>query len=187
MSAYEPRGRGFESCQPGHKSRTWIARSKSFVLLRDRCGSRYPQALSRRPYGPAVGQPQHGARLVPVQHEIRQGHEPPDVGARVVPGHRVLGVPKQCRTALCRTPAARNRQAWVCLMSCTRIRSNPTARRAFCQPVLFIESMRWPRNGNTQMGCKPRCACTIDHAASLRMTTWSRLLLKDSAGTTKTL
>ena len=42
-------------------------------------------------------------------------------------------------------------------------------------------------NRNTQVGCSPRCACTIDHAASLRMTTWCRLALYESEGITKTL
>jgi hypothetical protein len=33
------------------------------------------------------------------------------------------------------------------------------------------EAIRLPRNGNTQIGCNPRCALMIDQATSLRITT----------------
>lgn len=59
------------------------------------------------------------------------------------------------------------------------------ARRA--AEAVFIVPMRCPRKGNTQTGCRPRWAWTIDHAASFRITTWSRLDLKDAAGTMNTL
>src|SRR5437667_10729848 len=35
---------------------------------------------------------------------------------------------------------------------------------------------------DTQIGSIPRCACTIDHAASFRITTWARLALNATGG-----
>src|SRR5579871_6477418 len=95
--------------------------------------------------------------------------------------------PSNAQRSSAETPMARSRHAKVCRRSCTRTRSRPAAQRARSHPLLFIESTRPPRKGSTQIGCRPRCVCTIDQAASLRIATWSRRLLNDSAGMTKTL
>src|ERR1700682_1385005 len=68
-----------------------------------------------------------------------------------------------------------------------RTARRPASRLKRFQAVLFIVLMGRPRCGNTQIGSRPRCACTIDQAASFRITTCARLDLNASGGITNTL
>ena len=58
-------------------------------MLRDPCGTFYPQVRHA-----GIRNAQHRARLLPIQNEVRLREQAADIGARVMPRHRVIGVPK---------------------------------------------------------------------------------------------
>ena len=64
--------------------------SGSFFLLPDLCRTFYPQLVSVR-----IRNAQDGARLLAIQHQIRLVEQAPDVGARVMARHRMIGVAEQ--------------------------------------------------------------------------------------------
>lgn len=58
---------------------------RSFLCVRDLCGTFYPQ-------GVGIGDAQHRARLLAIQDKVRLLEQATDVGARVMPRHRMVGV-----------------------------------------------------------------------------------------------
>ena len=79
---YEPVGRGFKSCRARQNSRTYKPQFRSFLLLRDSCGTFYPQ----RGF-PRVGDTKHSARFLAIQDQIRLFEQATDIRTRVVTGH----------------------------------------------------------------------------------------------------
>ena len=91
-SPYEPRGRGFESCQPRQKSITWRAKPSASR----NCGTAVEPRVPRRFFVSAVRHPQQRAGLLPAQQAVRLAHQAADIGACVVSDHRLRGMAEQC-------------------------------------------------------------------------------------------
>ena len=87
---YEPRGRGFESCRARQYSKSYDPQLRSFLLLRDLCGTFYPQAWCFRNCDA-----QHRTRFLPIQDQVRLLEQAANVGACVVPRHRPIRVAQQ--------------------------------------------------------------------------------------------
>ena len=87
---YEPGGRGFKSCRARQYSRTYDTQSGSFFLLPDPCRTFCPQRRLSR-----VRDTQHGACFLTIQDQVRLLEQATDIGARVMAGHRMIGMAKQ--------------------------------------------------------------------------------------------
>jgi hypothetical protein len=63
---------------------------RSFLLLSDLCRTFYAQARRR-----SVRNAQYSARFLPIENQVRLPEQAADIGARVMAGHRMIGVAKQ--------------------------------------------------------------------------------------------
>jgi hypothetical protein len=87
----------YSDCQPRHKSSTGRAKPSASRHLWECCGT---FVLQRSFCYLTIRHAQHGACLLPVQHQIRLAQQAADVGARVMADHRLRGVSEQRRSIL---------------------------------------------------------------------------------------
>src|SRR6266850_1988401 len=106
VPGYEPGGRGFNSCRARQYSTTYEPQTRPILVLPDLCRTFYPQLASVR-----IRNAQGGARLLAIQHEVCLLEQAANVGARVMPRHRMIGVAEQHLSILdgytCSAQAAR--------------------------------------------------------------------------------
>lgn len=157
-----------------------------FRGLRDAIGARF------LPPGPPPDLLSTGSRrsrrvtpcgLLAIHDQVRLPEQPPDIGARVVSRHRMIGVTKQHLAVFDRhTGGAQTTSIGVNAdRECAPLSVLPPGA------VPFIVPTRLPRCANTQIGCLPLRASMIDHAASFSITTCARRDLNASGGITKML